>query len=1039
MGVEAAEPRVVSMLLDFMYSYVSGVLQDAGAFAEQVGRAPGEVEQADVALAVAARARHAFVPQPPIEVLRELADAVNERPLPPLADAEDRGYGLRTPANEHTLTQANWRINVAAAAAAEQGGAGGEHAHNGLASSGAGRAPAVAIRGRRRRRRPEPACLPPARQDPLQFGAEDAPLDAPPACANGGAPAAAAPPPGPPPPYEAVVSDAAGSHSMAAGPPAAAAPTAAPAPAPAPNGGAAAPAAGPSAFEITVADPVKQGEGVSAYVSYKVRTRTSLPQYNRPAAEVIRRFRDFAHLEAQLGERHRGAIVPPLPEKNAVQKFQMAGEFIEERRAALQVFLNRVAAHPVLSKSAELQLFLEATEDTWAVEMARAQVPRAPAARRARAPRRAAPRRAAPRRAAPRPPRAPRRAPQAAAAGAGAGGAGGPKKRLEDAVGWIKGLGAAASSIVGGGGRAVDAAEDPEYVKVRDYLLALESHLAEAHRQAARLTTKEAELGEATLEFGQALERLGRLEEGNVSEAFAQVSARAGELVAARRKGCEALGARFEAPLKEAVRSVRSATAVCNDRALALGAHLAAKQDLDAKKVRWAKLRGTPGSPPEKLAEAEREVSEAEARLRDSRVAYEELVAVMTEELNRWQKERAADMSALLRDFALAQRAGPGGHARARKAGGSRWMAPARARGAPAADSTRAPPAPDTVPAAAPAAAAAPALPPAASRTAAAPAAGSGAVAGAPAAPQPAQAARAAAAPQHGQQAHALRRLARAAAARAAPAAELAAALAVVQLCGAALFLLERCPAWADAAPGWVASAAGGAAAWLDAWWQEPGGPAGAPRQPGAAVAAAALADARRAVLAAAAAAVPDPSAGGPGAPLRSHQPAWLSDSESDEPDEEGRAADAAGGAAARTPRADRSARRAPAAQPPPARWARLRGTPGSPPEKLAEAEREAGPKRPLHGALAKMRPLARGGQARTFFDSADWQMAQEGKHAASALAPARDASQPAALVHWTAALSPEHAAPAAPSPGAQPLGVAAGGARRASRLSACT
>jgi hypothetical protein len=39
-----------------------------------------------------------------------------------------------------------------------------------------------------------------------------------------------------------------------------------------------------------------------------------------------------------------------------------------------QVFLNRVAAHPVLCKSQDLQLFLEATEDTWAVEMARGQV-----------------------------------------------------------------------------------------------------------------------------------------------------------------------------------------------------------------------------------------------------------------------------------------------------------------------------------------------------------------------------------------------------------------------------------------------------------------------------------------------------------------------------------------------------------------------------------------------------------------------------------------------------------------------------------------
>lgn len=38
MGVETHEPRVLNMLLDFMYSYVSGVLSDASAFAEQVGK-----------------------------------------------------------------------------------------------------------------------------------------------------------------------------------------------------------------------------------------------------------------------------------------------------------------------------------------------------------------------------------------------------------------------------------------------------------------------------------------------------------------------------------------------------------------------------------------------------------------------------------------------------------------------------------------------------------------------------------------------------------------------------------------------------------------------------------------------------------------------------------------------------------------------------------------------------------------------------------------------------------------------------------------
>ncbi len=35
-------------------------------------------------------------------------------------------------------------------------------------------------------------------------------------------------------------------------------------------------------------------------------------------------------------------IVPALPEKSVVEKYKMAGDFIEARRAALNVFINRV-------------------------------------------------------------------------------------------------------------------------------------------------------------------------------------------------------------------------------------------------------------------------------------------------------------------------------------------------------------------------------------------------------------------------------------------------------------------------------------------------------------------------------------------------------------------------------------------------------------------------------------------------------------------------------------------------------------------------
>ena len=40
-----------------------------------------------------------------------------------------------------------------------------------------------------------------------------------------------------------------------------------------------------------------------------------------------------------------GIIIPPLPEKNAIQKYQMTSEFIEQRRQALQVYVNRVVSN----------------------------------------------------------------------------------------------------------------------------------------------------------------------------------------------------------------------------------------------------------------------------------------------------------------------------------------------------------------------------------------------------------------------------------------------------------------------------------------------------------------------------------------------------------------------------------------------------------------------------------------------------------------------------------------------------------------------
>ena len=229
---------------------------------------------------------------------------------------------------------------------------------------------------------------------------------------------------------------------------------------------------------MVVSDPVKQGEGVGAYVSYRVRTKTTLPSFSNGEFEVVRRFRDFSWLADKLREKYKGVIIPPLPEKNAVQKYQMSTEFIESRRKALQVFINRVCAHDALSEAEELKLFLEATEDVWAMSVARMNQEE--------------------------------------------GGAGTKLNKF------FKGTLTTAQSFLHRG--AEDDREDPEYLKMKEYLGHLESHLSEAHRQSARLIKKQNELGLAVGEFGQAADKLGKYEDGRVQEAFTELGKHTGNV-----------------------------------------------------------------------------------------------------------------------------------------------------------------------------------------------------------------------------------------------------------------------------------------------------------------------------------------------------------------------------------------------------------------------------------------------------------------------------------------------------------------------------
>lgn len=120
-------------------------------------------------------------------------------------------------------------------------------------------------------------------------------------------------------------------------------------------------------LNITVSDPLKEMEastsivpGSNTYVTYLITTETNLPDYGGSDFSVRRRFKDIVTLSDRLTEGYRGYFIPPRPDKSVVESQVMQKqEFVEQRRVALEKYLQKLASHPLIRRSDELRVFLQ--------------------------------------------------------------------------------------------------------------------------------------------------------------------------------------------------------------------------------------------------------------------------------------------------------------------------------------------------------------------------------------------------------------------------------------------------------------------------------------------------------------------------------------------------------------------------------------------------------------------------------------------------------------------------------------------------------
>nr|AFK10870.1 sorting nexin-12-like protein [Callorhinchus milii] len=122
----------------------------------------------------------------------------------------------------------------------------------------------------------------------------------------------------------------------------------------------------PSNFlEIDIFNPHTVGVGRSKYTTYEVRMKTNLPIFKLKESCVKRRYSDFEWLKSEL-ERDSKIVVPPLPGKALTRQLPFRGDdgiydegFIEERRAGLEQFINKIAGHPLARNERCLHMFLQ--------------------------------------------------------------------------------------------------------------------------------------------------------------------------------------------------------------------------------------------------------------------------------------------------------------------------------------------------------------------------------------------------------------------------------------------------------------------------------------------------------------------------------------------------------------------------------------------------------------------------------------------------------------------------------------------------------
>ncbi|KNC53526.1 Snx2-prov protein [Thecamonas trahens ATCC 50062] len=337
-------------------------------------------------------------------------------------------------------------------------------------------------------------------------------------------------------------------------------------------------------LRVTMGEATKVGSGMSSYTAYDVVSTAELPGFAAGEHTVVRRYSDFSWLAEELARECPGAVVPPLPVKNATSRFDEA--FVARRKNELEKFLYRCACHPLLHSAKALVLFLQSKDKL-------------------------------------------------------------PWQNKSWGSGLLKKMSKVAGSVSSYVITAAEE-PDPWFAEKKDEVEAWGKQLSELAKCANQLLKLRLSMSEAHSEFSAGATAVAQSEANpGLERAFNRLADVADTSNTIYSEQAEGALSQLVVDLEEYERIVAAVKAALAARAQVFGEWAKAKSDLAKKEDNLAKVKANPKKA-NKVASAKDDLDAAITNEAESKVAFEEITEVVREELARFEGEKILDFRASL-------------------------------------------------------------------------------------------------------------------------------------------------------------------------------------------------------------------------------------------------------------------------------------------------------------------------------------------------------------------------------------------------------